>query len=59
MAVEYLSSHFRESLEAKGVILAGIQDEIDEIDEIARKLVIQGYYEKVCYELHVAPEVRK
>ena len=30
-AVEYITSHFREPLEAKGVVLAGIQDEIEEI----------------------------
>ena len=30
-AVEYITSHFREPLEAEDVDLAGIQDEIEEI----------------------------
>ena len=30
-AVEYITSHFREPLEAKGVTLANIQDEVEEI----------------------------
>ena len=61
IAVEYISSHFREPLKAKGVNLSGIQDEIEEIVRYARKylnLVKEGY-QKIWYKLHIAPDVGK
>ena len=57
-AVEYITSHFREPLEAKGVDLANIQDELEEI--IARKYLSIGQgYQKVWYKLHMAPDASK
>ena len=61
IALEYISSHFREPLEAKGINLSGIQDEIEEIVQYARKylnLVKEGY-QKIWYKLHIAPDVGK
>ena len=58
-AVEYITSHFREPLEAKGVDLANIQDELEQI--IARKYLSIGQegYQKVWYKLHTAPDASK
>ncbi len=36
-AVEYITSHFREPLEAVGMNLSSIQDEIEEVVDYARK----------------------
>ena len=36
-AVEYITSHFREPLETKGIDLANIQDKVEEIVTYARK----------------------
>ena len=53
-AVEYLSSHFREPLEAAGVSLASIQDEIEEAVDNARNYLRIGSesYQKIWYRLH-------
>ena len=60
-AVEYLTSHFREPLEAKGVSLASIQDEIEEIVHYDRKYLSIGTesYQKIWYKLHTIPDARK
>ncbi len=60
-AVEYITSHFREPLEAKGVTLANIQDEVEEIVPYARKYLSIGRegYQKVWYKLHTAPDASK
>ena len=60
-AVEYITSHFREPLEAKGVDLANIQDELEEIIPYARKYLSIGQegYQKVWYKLHTAPDASK
>ena len=57
-AVEYLTSHFREPLEAKGVTLESIQDEVEEIVFYARKYLNIGY-QKIWYKLYTSPDVRK
>ena len=59
--MEYITSHFREPLEAKGVVLAGIQDEIEEIVQYARKYlgIEQEGYQKIWYKLHTAPDIEK
>ena len=60
-AVEYLTSHFREPLEAKGVTLESIQDEVEEIVFYARKYLNIGTecYQKIWYKLYTSPDVRK
>lgn len=60
-AVEYITSHFREPLEAKGVTMANMQDEIEEIVTYARKYLNIGRegYHKVWYKLHTAPDASK
>ena len=60
-AVEYLSSHFREPLEAAGVSLASIQDEIEEAVDYARNYLRIGSesYQKIWYRLHTATDVEK
>ena len=57
-AVEYITSHFRDPLEAKGVNLASIQDEVEEIVPYARKYlsIDQEGYQKVWFKLHVSPD---
>ena len=57
-AVEYLTSNFREPLEAKGVALASIQEEIVLYD---RKYLSIGTesYQKIWYKLHTIPDARK
>ena len=49
-AVEYITSHFREPLEAKGVTLANFQDEMEEIVPYARKYhnIDRDSYQKCC-----------
>ena len=44
-SVELLTSHFRKPLEAKGVTIATIQDEIEDIDDYAQK-----YLTALCIE---------
>ena len=60
-AVESLSSHFRKPLEAAGVSLASIQDEIEEAVDYARNHFRIGSesYQKIWYRLHTAPDVEK
>ena len=60
-AVEYITSHFREPLEAKGVTLANFQDEVEEIVPYARKFlsIDRDSYQKVWYKLHTAPDASK
>ena len=41
-AVEYITSHFREPQEVKGVALANIQDKLEEIIPYARKYLRIG-----------------
>ena len=60
-AAEYVTSHFRKPLEAKGVTLASFQDEIEEIVPYARKYlnISSEGYQKVWYKLHTAPDAGK
>ena len=60
-AVEILSSHFREPLEAAGVSLASIYDEIEDIVDYARNYlrIESDSYQKVWYRLHTATDVEK
>ena len=60
-AVEYITSHFREPLEAKGVDLANIQDEVEEIVLYARKYlsIASDGYQKIWYKLHTSPDAGK
>ena len=60
-AVECITSHFKEPLEAKGVTLANIQDEVEEVVPYARKYLSIGKegYQKVWYNLHTAPDASK
>ena len=60
-AVEYLSTHFREPLEAAGVSLASIQDEIEDAVDYARNYLRIGSesYQKIWYKLHISPDVEK
>ena len=57
-AVELITSHFREPLEAKGVNLACIQDEVEEIVCFARKFlnISTEDYTKIWYKLHTSPD---
>ncbi len=60
-AIEYITSHFREPFEAKGVDLPNIQDEIEEIVLYARKYLSLGSegYQRVWYKLHTSPDASK
>lgn len=60
-AVECLASHFREPLEAAGVSLASIQDEMDDVVDYARTYLRIGTesYQKIWYRLHTAADVEK
>lgn len=60
-AVEYITSHFREPLEAESVDLPNIQDEIEEIVLYARKYLSLGSegYQRVWYKLHTSPDAKK
>ena len=51
-AVEYIITKFREPLEAKGVALAGIQDELEEVVHYARKYLSldRDGYHKIWYK---------
>ena len=57
-ADQYITSHFREPLEAKGATLANIQDEVEEIILYARKYLSIGREgsQMVWYKLHIAPD---
>lgn len=60
-AVEYIISHFREPLQASGIDLTDIQDEVEEIVEYARQyLSIEAEcYNKVWYKLYISPDSQK
>ena len=59
--VEYLSTCFWEPLEAAGVNLACIQDEIKDAVDYARNYLRIGSesYQKIWYRLHTATDVEK
>jgi len=48
--VDYLASHFRIPLEAKGVVVAALQDEVEDAVEYARRYldIDCTEYQKVC-----------
>ena len=56
-AVECIISHFRKPLEEKGVDLANIQDELEEIVTYARKYLSSSTegYQQIWYKLHTSP----
>ncbi len=60
-ALEYITTHFREPLEAAGVTLATIHDEVEEVVHFARKYLSIGTedYQKIWYKLYSAPDVEK
>ena len=59
-AVEYIISHFREPLEAKGGDMSSIHDEVEEAVQYARKFFsIADDYHKIWYKLHVVPDASK
>ncbi len=60
-AVEYITSHFREPLEAKGVDLANIPDEAEELVPYTRKYLSIGRegFQKVWYKLQTSPDSNK
>ena len=57
-AVEYITSFFRQPLEAKGANLPSVRDEMEEIVEYARKYLSldREGYRKVWYKLHISPD---
>ena len=59
-AVEYITCHFREPLEAKGITMTSIQDEIEEIVLYARKYlgIDKEGYQKIGKKCHNTPECR-
>ncbi|XP_065918333.1 zinc finger protein 862-like [Dysidea avara] len=60
-SVDYLASHFRLPLDAKGVLIATLQDEIEDAVEYARNYLDIGRseYRKVWYKLHTCPDQHK
>ena len=54
-AVEYITSHFREPLEAKGADLSNMQDEVEEIVPYARRYLnlSSQTYKRTWYNLHI------
>lgn len=60
-AVEYITSSFREPLEAKGVDLVSLREETEEIVVYARKYLSldREGYRRVWYNLHVCPDARR
>ena len=60
-AVEQVITHFRIPLEAKGVSVEVIQDEIEEAVQYARKYLAidTKSYKKIWYTLHTCPDSRK
>ena len=57
-AVEYIISIFRIPLEAKGMCVASIQDEVEDVVSCARKYLPIGSenYRKIWYKLHTSPD---
>ena len=60
-SVDYLATHFRLPLEAKGIALATLQDEAENVVEYARAYldISRTPYPKVWYKLHTCPDARK
>jgi hypothetical protein len=60
-SVEYILTVFREPLEAKGMSVFSLQDELEEVVDFYRQyLDTQGEdYRKVWYKLFTAPDARK
>lgn len=56
-AIELISSRFRDPLEASGVIVSSLQDEIEDAVEYAGQyLSLESiHYRKVWYNLHICP----
>jgi len=59
--VDFLASNFRVPLEAKGVVIATLQDEVEEAVEYARSYLDIGRseYRKVWYKLYTYPDKGK
>ena len=57
-AVEYITSMFRIPLEAKGMCVASIQDEVEDVVSYARKYLPIGSenYHKIWYKLYTSPD---
>ena len=60
-SVDYLASHFRIPLEAKGVVIASLQDEVEDAVEYARRYldICRTEYQIVWYKLHSCPDMGK
>ena len=60
-AVEHIATHFREPLEAKGLLAFSLPDEVEEIVEYARTYlsISQTPYRKVWYKLCTCPDFNK
>ena len=60
-SVEHIATHFRVPLEAKGVSLATLQDEVEEAVEYARAYldIDRTEYRKVWYKMFSCPDARK
>lgn len=60
-AVEYITSHFRQPLEAVGTNLSSIRDEIEEVVDYAQKYlnIRTESYQNIWYKLHISPDVGK
>ena len=60
-AVEIIVANFREPLEATGVSLCSIQDEVEEAAQYARDFlsVSQESHKKIWYQLHTVPDSSK
>ena len=56
-AIELISSQFRDPLEATGVNVSSLQDEIEDVVEYARNYLSleSNHYRKVWYNVHVCP----
>ena len=56
-AIELISSRFRDPLEASGVIVSSLQDEIEDAVEYARQYLSleSTHYRRVWYNLHICP----
>ena len=60
-AVEYITLHFREPLEAKGVDLSNMQDEVEEIVLYARRYLnlCSETYQRTWYNLHTSTDANR
>ena len=60
-SVDYFASHFRIPLEAKGVVIAALQDEVEDAVEYAPRYLDIGRteHQRVWYKLHSCPDMRK